>query len=132
MIYESPRTFEVWGWGVGHRGLLLRSNPTAEAASRIELWFKPAYAVSLPSWLEGIQISRAGNPPQERTITGVLGRGIESWEDLFIVRSGQGHGWVLAGGVHGREDDHEFDEPTMFDGWEPRRDVRTLFSSVRT
>ena len=131
LIYESPRKFEVWGWGVGHRGLLLRSNPTPGATSRIEVWFKPAYAASLPSWLEGIQIGRTSDPPPEQAIE-VLGRSVENWEDVFIVRSRQGVGWVVAGGVHGREDDHEYHEPTMFDGWEPRADVRTLFSSVRT
>lgn len=129
LIYESRRRFEVSVWGVGHRGLILRSNPASDATSRIEVWFKPAYAVSLPSWLDGVHISRVGTPPTQ-TIE-VLGRPVESGEDIFIVRSGQVAGWVVAGGVHGREDDHEFHEPTMFDGWEARPDVRELFSFVR-
>ncbi len=129
-IYESTRRFEVWTWGVGHRGLLLRSNPAAGAPTRIELWFKPAYAVSLPSWLDDIQISRTSDSARKRA-TEVLGRTLADYEDLFVVRSRQGFGWVVAGGVHGREDDNEYDAPTMFDGWEAGPDVRTLFSSAR-
>lgn len=128
LIYESRRRFEVSDWGVGHRGLILRSNPSSGATSRIEVWFKPAYAVSLPSSLDGIHISRVGTPPT-RAIE-VLGRTVESGEDSFTVRSRQVAGWVVAGGVHGREGDREFHEPTMFDGWEARPDVRELFSYV--
>jgi hypothetical protein len=130
LIFESHRRFEVWGWSVGHRGLLLRSNPTDEERSRIEVWFKPSDAVCLPSNLDTLQISRPAHRPPEQVIE-VLGRAVARWEDIFTIRSGQGVGWVVAGGVHGREDDHEYDEPTMFDGWAPRPDVRTLFSVVR-
>jgi hypothetical protein len=127
LIYESPRRFEVWGWGAGHRGLLLRSNPAEDAATRIEVLFKPGYGAAIPSLLHGLQVSRASGTPSGE-FQRVLGRPAEQWEELFIVRSGAATGWILAGGVHGREDDHEFHEPTMFDGWEGRPDVRTLFS----
>jgi hypothetical protein len=36
-IHASTRRFEVWDFGVGQRGLLLRSNPTNDASERIEL-----------------------------------------------------------------------------------------------
>jgi hypothetical protein len=129
VIYETDRRFEVWDWGVGHRGLMLRSNPRDGEPSRIEVWFKPAHAVAMPSLLRGLQISRAvGSPPAE--CVRIIGRPFEAWEELFVVRSGEGTGWVLAGGVHGREDNHEFHEPTMFGGRPPRPDVRELFSTT--
>jgi hypothetical protein len=128
VIYETARRFEAWDWSVGHRGLMLRSNPGDGAPSRIEVWFKPAHAVALPSLLHGLQISRAiGGSPAE--CVRILGRPFEAWEHLFMVRSSDGTGWVLAGGVHGREDDHEFHEPTMFGGRQARPDVRELFST---
>jgi hypothetical protein len=66
LIFESHRRFEVSGWGVGHRGLLLRSNPTDEERSRIEVWFKPSDAVCLPSNLDTLQISRPAHRPPSK------------------------------------------------------------------
>jgi hypothetical protein len=130
LVYESLRRFEVWDWGPGHRGLLLRSHPTEETPSRIEIWFKPGYAVCLPSYFEAIQVTRGGSALPDDAVN-LLGRPAEDWEEFFIVDTSQGTGWVLAGGVHGREDDRAFHEPAMFDGKAPGRGVRSLFSVTR-
>jgi hypothetical protein len=130
IIYESARRFEVWTWGPGHRGLILRSNPAGGQRRRIEVWFKPGYAVCLQSALQGIQIIRAeANAPIDGAL---LGRPIELWEELFTVRSGESVGWVLAGGVHGREDDQDHHAPSMFDGSGLKPSERSLFSTGGT
>ena len=130
VIYASPRRFEVWDFGVGHRGLLLRSNPTNEVPGRIEVWFKPAYAVCLPSWLvDGIRIERSSRSVDLSSDVGaVLGRSAKSEELLFAIHSGKSVGWVLAGGVHGRADERASHEPRMFGGTGPKSGVRDLFS----
>jgi len=134
VIYASARRFEVWDYGVGHRGLLLRSNPTDDARERIEVWFKPAYAVCLRSWLEdGIQIERSPQSVDLSSDVGsVLGRSAKFHEHLFTVRSGGSVGWVLASGVHGRADERAWNEPGIFDGTGPKPDVRDLFSVTVT
>jgi hypothetical protein len=134
VIYASARRFEVWDYGVGHRGLLLRSNPTDEARERIEVWFKPAYAVCLQSWLEeGIQIESAARSVDLSSDVGtVLGRSAKFHELLFTVRSGESVGWVLAGSVHGRADQRASHEPRIFDGTGPKPGVRDLFSITAT
>jgi hypothetical protein len=134
VIYESARRFEVWDFGVGHRGLLLRSNPTKDDPERIELWFKPAHAVCLQSWQEdGIRIERSSRSVDISADVGtVLGRSAKFDELLFTVRSGESFGWVLAGGVHGRADEREFHEPRVFDGTGPKPGVRDLFSITAT
>ena len=126
VIYEVDRRFEVVTWGVGHRGLVLRTVPEAGQHSRIEVWFKPAYAVCLGPWLEGIQITR-GTADTPACLK-VIGRPIEAWEELFRVRSGEGVGWVLAGSVNGREDHEDADAPPIFDGWKLKPGERSLFS----
>jgi hypothetical protein len=129
IIYESPRRFEVQAWGTGHCGLVLRSNPEGGQRSRIEVWFKPAYAVCLPSVLLGMQI--ASGAANELTIRTVLGKPIEPWEELFTVRSGESTGWVLAGGLHGREDYRDSEATSMFDGEDPKPGECSLFSIIR-
>lgn len=130
-VYACDRRFEVVTWGVGHRGLVLRSIPEVRHHSRIEVWFKPAYAVCLEPWLEGIQITRGA--ADASACRKLIGRPIEAWEELFSVRSGDGLGWVLAGGVHGREHSRSMEEvpqPTfdhMWD-WGSKPGIRQLFS----
>jgi hypothetical protein len=48
---------------------------------------------------------------------------------LFPVGGGAG-GWVLADGVHGREDDLDGSDPPLFDGAGLKADQRDLFSLV--
>jgi hypothetical protein len=121
VIYSSTRRFEVWDYGVGHRGLLLRSSPTGDESERIELWFKPAYAVCLQSWLEnGVRIERSSRSVDLSSDVGVvLGRSADFHELLFTVHGGKSVGWVLAGSVHGRADERQSHEPPMFDGTGP-------------
>ena len=135
VIYASTRRFEVWDFGVGHRGLLLRSNPTNDASERIEVWFKPAYAVCLQSSLEdGIRIERASRTADDlpSDVRLALGRSAKSDELLFKVHSGETLGWVLAGGVHGRADERASHEARIFDGTGPKAGVRDLFSITAT
>jgi hypothetical protein len=126
IIYESDRRFEVVTYGVGHRGLVLRTIPEPGQHSRIEVWFKPASAVCLEPWLEGIQITRGA--ADTSACRKVIGRPIRAGEELFSVRSGEGLGWVLAGSVHGREDHQDAYAPPLFDGWGLKPGERDLFS----
>jgi hypothetical protein len=134
VIYASTRRFEVWDFGVGHRGLLLRSNPTDDESGRIEVWFKPAHAVCLQSSLEdGIRIERSSRSVDLSSDMGaVLGRSARFDEHLFRIHSGESVGWVLAGSVHGRADERASHEPRIFDGAEPKPGVRDLFSITAT
>lgn len=127
-IYRSSRRFEVWTWGVGHRGLPLRTLWSQEDQHRVEVWFKPAYAVRMPALLEGMEITKADADVPDDVLT-LLGRNLEAWEALFTVRTEGGTGWVVAGGVHGREARRKPDEPSMFDGWPAKADERDLFSA---
>jgi hypothetical protein len=127
-IYSSDRRFEVWGWGVGHRGLLLRSNPPSDGQPRIEVLFKPAYAVGLSVLLDGVQITESGSDALPDEVRMVHGGDLREWEHLYRIVSGTGSGWVIGGSVSGRQDHEKDFAPTMFDGWAPREGVVELFS----
>jgi hypothetical protein len=127
MIYTSARYFEVLTWRAGHGGLVLRSNPTDESLRRIEVWFKPAYALCLGSNLDGIEIAIA-NEAESLRVTKTLNRSLDTGETIYIIRSGTHLGWVVAGGVHGRDDELSYGDPPMFDGWQLKPGERQLFS----
>jgi hypothetical protein len=110
--FKSDRRFEVWRWGVGHRGLLLRTIPAPEQR-RVEVWIKPASAALMPSSLDGLSIEPA-TPEQAREWT-AQGHGVTARADanLYIVRSGSFSGWILGGSLNTREDDGA--EPSPWD-----------------
>jgi hypothetical protein len=126
-IYESGRRFEVWRWAVGHTGLLLRSNPTPEQPTRIEVIFKPADAVCLPVLLPNLRIEAVEAAALPASLLTTLHRPLKPWEHAYAVTAGEAQGWVVGGTVAGREDDQDYAAPTMFDGWAPGEGVRTLF-----
>ncbi|MDX6199526.1 MAG: hypothetical protein QOJ79_2677 [Actinomycetota bacterium] len=129
MLYESSRRFEVWGWRVGHGGLLLRSNPTPEYARRVEVLFKPAYAACLPSWLDGITLCEADSAEVADWHAQHHGVHLHDYNNLFMVSTGSVRGWVVGGSANGREDDGDYDSPPLFDGLAPPPGVRELFTT---
>ena len=138
-LFTSSRKFEVWDWGVGHGGLLLRSNPPRDGDTRIEVLFKPAHAVGLPSLFTGLVVEDGGPKPILDSAPAVLGRLLKPWEHLYSLAFGAAEwvedatpidrvgSWVVAGGISGRQDRESYSAPTMFDGWAPRPGVETLF-----
>lgn len=126
-IYSSDRRFEVWRWGVGHTGLLLRSNPPSDGQPRIEVLFKPAHAVCLPTLLEGLVIDQPHAEALPGDAFAAVGRGLREWEHFYTVTSHSVSGWVIGGSVSGRQDQENYSAPTMFDGWAPGEQIIPLF-----
>ena len=131
MLYSSQRRFQVSRWGVGHAGLLLRSNCNANDTRRIQLLFKPGYAACLPAWLDGVTILHADDAATAAWSAEGHGLALGTDQKLFLVTSGSVHGWVVGGSVSGREDDGDDHTPSSFDGRLPGPEVNELFSTYR-
>ena len=127
-IYFSERRFEVLTWGAGHQGLLLRSLISDRDPLRVEICFKPAYAVCLASALDGLWVTEQRDGANKGAVEREMGRGLNAWEHMYEVVTPIARGWVVGGSVSGRQDRRWYDDPTMFDGWEPREGVEELFS----
>jgi len=114
--FKSDRRFEVWRWGVGHRGLLLRTIPAPDE-QRVEVWIKPAYAALMPSSLDGLSIELATTEQARAWTAHGHGVTVRVDQNLYIVRSGSFSGWVLGGSLNTREDDGV--EPSPWDDIRP-------------
>jgi hypothetical protein len=90
--------------------------------------FKPAYVVCLPSLLEGLTIEEGPDEAVRDEVLRVAGRSFRKWEHFYQIRSGSASGWVIGGGVSGRQDREDYAAPTTFDGWAPREGVVSLFA----
>ncbi|MFE3796496.1 hypothetical protein [Nocardia tengchongensis] len=128
-VFASSRTFEVWQWGPGHTGLLLRSWGGSADEARIEVLFKPADFVCLPNRLPGVDIAMVTDGDVYAAVPRVLGRDLKQWENLFVVTSGKVSGWVVGGSVNGRCGPESGSHEPIFDGWEAREPVRNLFTT---
>jgi len=58
--FTSDRHFQLWRYTVGHGQLLLRSNPDAVRATRVEVLFKGVDRVDLPTSFDGLTVERDG------------------------------------------------------------------------
>lgn len=128
-IFASARTFEVWRWGVGHTGLLLRSWGGSEGNPRIEILFKPADFVCVPNRLTGINIAMVTDGDVHATVPRVLGRNLKQWENLFVVTSEEASGWVVGGSANGRSGPESESREPMFDGWAAGEPITDLFTT---
>ena len=75
---------------------------------RIEVWIKPAYVLSLPSWMDGLSITQAN--PDEMTAWAEAHPGVPVGLDstLYVIRTGTFAGWVVGGSLNTREDDEDY------------------------
>ncbi|MFC8385025.1 hypothetical protein [Nocardia sp. NPDC057272] len=127
-VFASTRTFEVRRWGVGHSGLLLRSWKGSAGDPRIEILFKPADFVCLPSLLRGITIAVVTDGEVYATALEVLGRDLGQDENLFVVTSDNVSGWVVGGSANGRSGPESTSRKPMFDGWAATEPITDLFT----
>lgn len=127
-LFISERRFEMFRWRTGHTGLVLRTFPLRNPNDVIEIMFKPAFAASLPSVLDGVRIADASEL-DERDDT-CLTRPLKDYEHRFAVQGSDYRGWVIASAVYGLAADRSNGEP-LFDGWGDRAGVRKLFSHQR-
>src|ERR1700741_1800212 len=87
VLYESDRKFQVWTWAVGHSMLHLRSNPSANDSTRIEIVFTPVILVCLGFRCVGLATAAAPHAPLPQVLQATLGRTLREYETVYSIRS---------------------------------------------
>ena len=107
--FGSSRKFQLWGYGVSHGQLLLRSNKAPDSpTTRLEILFKDARFVCLPSVMDGLTVRRGDDEIVDRNMSDFGPLELEHGVSIFAV-GGQGwKGFVVAGAVWTLEDDAEY------------------------
>lgn len=115
-IIDSKRSFQLWGYTVSHRELLLRSTKSADYPTRIDVFFKGVKEFHLPTSFKGLSIAHA-SLDELRTLPSHRGGWAESGSDLKFFKIGGADfvGYVVALVVFCHEDDGEYCEPSFFD-----------------
>lgn len=104
------RTFSVWRYVVGHAQLLLRSPKTEELFTRADVGFKNVKYVQLPTLMTtlAIRVGSPGDLPEDlRNVVDL------SNKHVYVLDAGGVKGLVVAGYAAWREDDGEYDQPSM-------------------
>lgn len=126
---DFARPFQLWGYQVGHRQLLLRSVMANERSTRIDVLFKavsamlvhPSYAalsIRPPSVDEASQIAPAVGPQQPTAGTGVH------------VLQASPLSFVISGAAYWGEDTGDYSTPSSLASWNGPTTGLLLSSSV--
>ncbi len=114
-LVAFERQFEVWGYWVSHSQMLLRSNKTDDAATRIDVFFANVAAFDLPTVFQGLTISEVSW--RKAASLGVqLGSHTMTAQKLFAIRGADFSGYVVASAVAWHEDRGTPSSPSYFEG----------------
>ena len=113
-VIDFPeRMFQVWGYTVSHRQLLLRSTKSETLSTRVDVLFKNVKAMCLPTLMDGLVIELADGPETER-ITLETGFVANDETTFFSLATAHGGSYVVAGAVFADEDSGEYFEPSRY------------------
>jgi hypothetical protein len=112
-IFNRQRTFQIWEYTAGHKQLLLRSTKAEGLPTRIDVLFKVVRAINLLTVMDGLTISEAAEGQQvgPRLPSDSL---ILYEQKVFVVRSSNFEGYVVAGVMAWHEDEGEYYDPSHF------------------
>jgi hypothetical protein len=111
-IFNSPRTYQLWRYAVGHGQLLLRSTQSADQPTRVDVLFNNVAVLNLPAHFDGLSISEASEAEVAKFVD--LGSWLTGTRKIFLVRSKNFRGYVIAGAVLLHEDQGEYHDPSFF------------------
>jgi hypothetical protein len=100
VLFTDRGTFQWWSYTVSHGQLLLRSPKSADRPTQIDILFKNVSAVELRTVMEGLEVIETDARPKNAA----------GDDRVFLVRSRDFAGFVLAGAVTRDEGDHEYYE----------------------
>ncbi len=113
-IFSSDRNFRNWGYTVSLTQLLLRTVKTDKHATRIDILFQFVWAINMRTSLQGISITEEAD---EERVNQLLPKcppdGAK--RKIFVVRSSNSVGYVIAGMVGSHEDTGHYNDPSPFD-----------------
>jgi hypothetical protein len=105
LLYESDRSFSIFGYAMSHGLLLLRSVKSGGApATRVDILFQDVRVLEIRAWFKGIKI-------EEVDPTFVEGRHsnpeemIEYGNRVYAITSSGWSGFIVGGVVQFNEDD---------------------------
>src|SRR5215831_18564910 len=112
-LLMSLRMFQVWDYTIGHKQLLLRSTKGNPSDNRIDVYFKDVGAICLPTVLNGLKISEAGDVDRSVLLSKMTNETVNG-RKLYLIESSAFQGYLLAGMIAWHEDDGAYDDPSYF------------------
>ncbi|MGP3922440.1 hypothetical protein [Streptomyces sp. 8N616] len=94
VLFQSPRTFRMWRYGVGHSQLLLRATPDADESRCIDLHFEGVAAVQLGTRYVAPQV-RLGTEGERAALEALAQSGTGPRHIALALRTETGTGLVL-------------------------------------
>lgn len=113
LVYESDRSFSVFGYSMSHGLLLLRSGKSNEHANtKVDVLFQDVRALEIRAWFKGIRIQEEDNPEFLKNRRSNPAELVEPGNKIYSLRSSGWEGFVVAGLVQFVEDSGELFGPS--------------------
>jgi hypothetical protein len=109
--FRSDRKFSIYGYGISHGPLLLRSGKTNEHHTRIDVLILDVRAMEIRSWFEGFEITEV----DEDYLRDFRSNPIEMMQFGIKVYALSGKGWqgfIVGGNLCVHEDEADFTAPS--------------------
>jgi hypothetical protein len=109
--FRSDRQFSIYGYGISHGPLLLRSGKTNKHHTRIDVLILDVRAMEIRSWFEGFEIAEV----DEDYLRGFRSNPIEMMQSGVKVYALSGKGWqgfIVGGNLCVHEDEADFSAPS--------------------
>lgn len=92
--------------------MLLRSTKSADQPTRVDVLFKDVGVINLPTSFHGLSISEASETERDK-LPRFEPKSVRT-RKVFLVRSGNFQGYVIAGTVVSHEDRGEYSDASFF------------------
>ena len=113
LIYESDRSFSVFGYSMNHGLLLLRSGKSNENQNtRVDVLFQDVRAMEIRAWFRGIRIEEIDDPHFLSSQRSKPVEMLESGNRIYALSSSGWDGFIVAGILQFVEDDGELFGPS--------------------
>lgn len=111
--FTSNRKFQIVSYRCSHSRLLLRSGKTPHTPTRIDILFQDVRALELRTYFSDLSVEEAD--PSRMTDLAARFQGVmEDGHKVYLLRSGDWTGYVVAGALFWHEDDGEFGQPSIY------------------
>ncbi|HEY4199310.1 MAG TPA: hypothetical protein VGM83_02005 [Devosiaceae bacterium] len=106
-IFSSDRLFEVWQYTVSHRQLLMRSNKSYSAPTRLEVLFKDVAFMAVPPVMKGMSITNCTTADEELLLNLAALPSSKPW---YRLEADGAVGYIAAGTIVTNEDELGYEE----------------------
>ena len=95
LFTELSSDFQIIDYACTHSQLLLRSNKSRDRKYNIDILFKPVYAMLIPAFFKGIEISIDDFPEMQTVLVNEYAFEVDNFTKIFRLKDAEGRSFYI-------------------------------------